>query len=166
MLPDTFIDFSSFELLDKTVMLCDMNNFLYCLLKQNFKKDQLIKEYKSKASEIRTSILSHANETLFEYLWGCNETCPFCNEPCVKQSNHDDSNHICKQHRPSCCQGVRDKKTRNASLSVCNFNIQSELAYSCAVINKKCKCSNETFHPYKNYREYNSQWDIQPFSNM
>lgn len=166
LLPDTFIDFSSFELLDNHVKLYDMDNFLECLLQQNFKRDQLKKDCMSNIFEMEISILSHANEKLFEYLWGCNETCPFCNEPCVKQSKHDDSNHICKQHRPNCCKGVRDRFTGEAKLHVCNYKVRSDVSYSCAVINKKCKCSSETFHSYRDYKEINPQWDITPSSNM
>lgn len=99
-------------------------------------------------------------------LWGCDETCPFCNEPCVKQSNHHGSSHICKQHRPQCCRGIFNAKTRVASLSVCNYSIQSEGSYYCSVINRKCNCSTETLHLYKEFKIFNPQWDICPSLNM
>jgi hypothetical protein len=94
---------------------------------------------------------------IFERLWGCCETCPFCNEPCeYTDKDHLSSvKHSCRNHRP---QGFVDfawEEGRGPLMTeVCNYLIQTGDYYS-------LQGSTET-HKYRHYRTKYPEWEISP----
>lgn len=109
-------------------------------------------------------LLNNLEVAFFPYVWGCEEICPFCKEPCAKTTHDDD--HLCKQHRPRCCVGIRNTKTKIAANEACNYSVQSDCRYRCGVINCVCKCRSITYHPYRDYRTMFKNWDILPSPNV
>ena len=94
---------------------------------------------------------------IFERLWGCCETCPFCNEPCeYTDKDHLPSvRHRCRNHRP---QGLVDLAWKRGSgpliTEACNYLIQTGDYYS-------LQGSTET-HKYKDYSTIYPEWEISP----
>lgn len=96
---------------------------------------------------------------IFERLWGCCETCPFCNEPCewTDKDHLHSVRHRCRNHRP---QGLADFAWQDGTgplmTEVCNHLIQSndDHYYSFRGSKKKYK--------YKNYRSIYPDWEISP----
>jgi hypothetical protein len=94
---------------------------------------------------------------IFERLWGCCETCPFCNEPCeYTDKDHLSSvKHSCRNHRP---QGFADfawQEGRGSLMTeACNYLIQTGNYYS-------LQGSTET-HKYRHYRTKYPEWEISP----
>ena len=95
---------------------------------------------------------------IFERLWGCCESCPFCNEPCeYTDKDHLKSvKHRCRNHRP---QGLVDfaweKGSGSLMTEVCNYLIQSNNSrYSFQGLKKK--------HKYKDYKNIYPEWEISP----
>ncbi|XP_053388866.1 interferon-induced very large GTPase 1-like [Mercenaria mercenaria] len=109
-------------------------------------------------------------ERITKKIWGCPEQCAFCGEPCAKNEDHDGSDHYSIQHRPSCCNGTRDKTTAMASLPSCEFNIQSTYTHNCPAFNYACNkdtrkdCAER--HPFRDYKKFLPKWGIPPSSNM
>ncbi|XP_060592366.1 interferon-induced very large GTPase 1-like [Ruditapes philippinarum] len=108
---------------------------------------------------------------LIQKIWGCQEQCPFCGEPCTKNEDHTDSDHNCMQHRPLCCIGIRFVGSQIAELASCEFNVQTDITHRCEVFDYKCNngkrepCSKE-WHPYKDYKTILDEWYIAPSANM
>lgn len=167
LLPNDYINTSNFNLLDMTDVLPDIECFSNCFTNNDEESCQLKNEFLDLASNDHKEkrVLAFINKHLFERSWGCNENCPFCQEPCVKAEAHV-GDHICIQHRPVCCQGVRERRSQEASVTACNYNIQNDLAYSCSVIRRKCNCGTNDFHDYKKYKVHYPNWDIVPSSSM
>jgi hypothetical protein len=115
---------------------------------------------------------SNPIERLIQKIWGCQEECEFCGEPCTKNEDHTGSDHNCMQHRPLCCIGIRfDDSKEDADLASCEFNIQTNFLHDCKACNYKCNkkkrepCSKE-WHPYKDYKKVLNGWYIAPSANM
>ena len=110
-------------------------------------------------------------EKLFKTVWGCTEKCPLCGEPCHKTdvdhySDKADDCHSCIQHKPSGIRGTRDKDSQKLGVESCNFNIKSTKIRSCG---RWCKCDIDKcsiFHPYRQYKMYMPEWDIEPSATM
>ncbi|XP_053390505.1 interferon-induced very large GTPase 1-like [Mercenaria mercenaria] len=108
---------------------------------------------------------------VFEDIWGCPDQCIFCGEPCIKSDIHRGTTHNCLQHRPSGCRGVHQIDTLKISLTSCNFDVASNLTATCSLYNYLCNkpkrepCSSGR-HPYKRYRQYLPNWDIEPSNDM
>ena len=70
--------------------------------------DKSIKEYFEKINIENAQFKTDAEQPLtpckraFKEIWGCEATCPFCEEYCRYGNNHlkDGKNHSCVQHRP------------------------------------------------------------------
>ena len=96
---------------------------------------------------------------IFERLWGCCETCPFCNEPCewTDKDHLQSVRHRCRNHRP---QGLIDfawEEGRGPLMTeVCNHLIQSDDDHYYSF-----QGSKET-HKYKDYSTIYPEWEISP----
>ncbi|XP_045168672.2 interferon-induced very large GTPase 1-like isoform X2 [Mercenaria mercenaria] len=150
----------------------DMHNFESVLIEQmNASEANLNKEFEEQTHATVKWSGENPYESLIQKAWGCSEQCAFCGEPCAKDTNHEGSNHYSLQHRLSCCKGVRDTKTRKASITSCNYDVQSEEVHHCNVFNFLCNASKAkeceiVWHKYRDYRTYLPNWDIEPNSNM
>ncbi|XP_060600897.1 interferon-induced very large GTPase 1-like [Ruditapes philippinarum] len=133
-------------------------------------EENLAAKFKSQTSQTITWASFNPISRILKKIWGCQEQCPFCGEPCAKGQDHGDSNHYSIQHRPLCCRGIRNYDTHNACLSSCEFDIQSNLSYTCGVFNYICHAEKRKdcgkSHFFRDYKTYLPNWDIAPTSNM
>lgn len=133
---------------------------------QNFQR-AILNHVEKIENTIRTKIRETKTENIcwkrspysciFERLWGCCETCPFCNEPCeYTDKDHLSSvKHSCRSHRP---QGFADFAWQEGKgslmIETCNYLIQTGNCYS-------LQGSTET-HKYRHYRKKYPEWEISP----
>lgn len=112
---------------------------------------------------------------IFEHLWGCNHTCPFCRETCQRPSKqHPKELHACIQHRPIGLKGVREEHTNIMSVETCNYCINSENAFYCGVSDLKCQSygnckaigATGNKHAFRDYVNLTPDWEIEPSSIM
>lgn len=135
----------------------DIENFRRTVLKEiSSTKESLLKIVTDTTQEtIRWK--KEPYTSIFERLWGCCATCPFCSEPCEYNDNHLDSvKHSCKQHRP---QGVGEYAWENGSgelvTDICNHLIhESRKDFILS--------DSNTTHKYKHYRTKFPDWEITP----
>ena len=117
-----------------------------------------------------------AARTVMMAVWGCKVVCPFCKEPC----RHSDEDHLkgkmavshtCVQHRPAGLSGRRWAHSTKLSHKTCSFNVATQKKFACQCVPKCDKKSNflreklfneqPGFHPYKRYKKYFPNWEIQ-----
>ncbi|XP_060553582.1 interferon-induced very large GTPase 1-like [Ruditapes philippinarum] len=150
-----------------------IQNFEYLTTKilenMNISEKRLASKFKSLQSHSIKWPDFNPISRVMKQIWGCQEQCPFCGEPCAKSRDHVGSTHYSLQHRPTCCTGSRNFSTNDACLTSCEFHIQSDFKHSCRVFNNICyvennECDGE--HLYSAYKTYLPDWDIAPTSNM
>ncbi|XP_067107206.1 interferon-induced very large GTPase 1-like [Osmerus mordax] len=92
-------------------------------------------------------------EELFDRLFGCGKTCPFCRAPC-EAAGRGHKEHFVTIHRP---QGLGNwqNDSKHLLLDICSSRVASEMRFSCSD-------TNDVFHPYKDYRSIYPHWRIQP----
>lgn len=133
-------------------------------------EEKVAAKFKSQTSHSITWASFNPISRIIKKIWGCEEQCIFCGEPCAKSQDHGDSNHYSIQHRPSCCRGIRGLGTKKAFLESCEFDIQSNKTHLCSVFNYMCDVENRKGcgkdHSYRDYKTYLPNWDIAPTSNM
>lgn len=167
--PEGLLDDAYFNYVSESTYIAEMAFFKDCLLKTlKDTVDQFITESSClwKEDIVGKNVLSMFEKVVVNFLWGCDELCPFCKEPCSK-SQHVGGSHVCIQHRPSCCRGMRNEKSE-ACLEVCDYDVQSNSVYNCGAIDFKCSCKTgaNTKHKYKKYKDLFPEWDIDVSSNM
>jgi hypothetical protein len=89
-------------------------------------------------------------------IWGCEEKCMFCNEPCKntdKSHVSENIDHHCIQHRPNGISGFFNVSDKSVCVDFCNSLIQSTKRYS-------INCSD--YKDYKEYKAHYPDWYIQP----
>ncbi|XP_053390508.1 interferon-induced very large GTPase 1-like [Mercenaria mercenaria] len=133
-------------------------------------RKNLCAKYKDHSSDSVEWSDTNPIERITKKIWGCPEQCAFCGEPCAKNVDHSDSVHYSIQHRPSCCNGTRDKDTAIAFFGACGFYIQSNYTHNCPAFNYSCnkETRNDCIerHHYRDYKNFLPEWDIPPSSNM
>ncbi|VDI39186.1 Hypothetical predicted protein [Mytilus galloprovincialis] len=108
-------------------------------------------------------------DLIYNFLWGCASKCPWCHEPCQKSDKTHASErdcHNCIQHRPNGVAGMRIRSTDEIAVESCNFDVQSTFSLGCS---EWCGCSKEqcdVYHPFREYKKYMKEWDIQPLADM
>ncbi|CAC5382955.1 unnamed protein product [Mytilus coruscus] len=129
----------------------------------------LINTWKEKTPSDFTWSGDNPYDLIYNFLWGCASKCPWCHEPCQKSDKAHGSErdcHNCIQHRPSGVAGIRCTNTGQVSVESCNFSVQSTMRMRCGVW---CGCSKEQCnvnHPFREYKKYMKDWDIQPLADM
>lgn len=113
---------------------------------------------------------------ILEYVWGCNERCPFCGETCQNSSKvHKGEPHTCIQHRPLALEGVSDQQTGLLRLETCSYLITSKnCEFFCDLCKRCCqksgKCDGTIDSPkkhlFREYRKFIPEWDIPPSMQM
>ncbi|XP_041471827.1 interferon-induced very large GTPase 1-like [Lytechinus variegatus] len=163
----------------------DFNNLQRIILEQldNIQED-LEEEF---ANETKCSVDWDGTpppQQVLNKIWGCQEQCPFCKEPCADTTpDHYElsgRSHMCMQHRPNGIGGTKwhskgemdgvDHSRRQLKHETCNFDIQRNLAFKCTLVNYRCrksgKCSTTgdefVWHNIKEYKTYLPDWDIAP----
>jgi len=93
---------------------------------------------------------------IMETLWGCDENCPLCKEPCQFGKKHA-SNHMCSQHRPSGLIGIRYHTV--LCMESCDYFDRTHICSIC----KTPDCSSS--HEYREYKQVISDWEMEPNSD-
>ena len=148
----------------------DFENFCACVREGLHEQEAgLLNEFRSMDSETVRWERTRPYDEIFESLWGCGETCPWCAEPCQYNRNHSSETepHRCIQHKPAGINGIHHKETKKIAIETCNFQVQSTSRMHCGSWCKACKEEDcQEFHPYIEYKKYIPEWDIAPRSNM
>lgn len=146
----------------------DFQNFLVCVTEQLSDLEKELVEY---FENLHPSTIKWPGETpydtIFDALWGCSETCPFCDEPCQETDKiHRNVSHTCVQHRPIGINGITYRKSQKLLIETCNYHVKSNCTISCG---NWCKCATEksrVYHPFKQFKKHVPAWDIVPQSDM
>ena len=97
--------------------------------------------------------VKHPAETIRESIAGCCEQCPFCDEQCEETMSDHPTDHHCELHRPQGLGGYRTDSSEEMVTEMCTECVGSDMAFS-------CQDSNNTFIPYKDYRQIYPKWFI------
>lgn len=97
---------------------------------------------------------------LLSMFWGCEVTCPFCNEPCIhpnKDHLDDKIPHACLQHRVTGITGYHFEPNWYKVLESTKLVIRT-----CEDLLKSDTCFyyNGDFVPYEDYKKYIPNWEI------
>ncbi|CAG2207185.1 unnamed protein product [Mytilus edulis] len=99
-------------------------------------------------------------------------------EPCQKADEGHitiDKNdfHTCIQHRPAGINGTFSVESRQMSIEICNFQVQSNHNFRCSASHFQCKNSGncnskdtKTSHPFREYKTFLPTWDIAPSTSI
>lgn len=139
----------------------DPVNFKRVILDEMGKVEQLINktfaEVKSTNVKWRTDVVS----LIMDKLWGCEEKCMFCSEPCKNTDKaHGDFDvlHHCIQHRPQGINGFHRIIDRSLVVDFCNVLIQGDVGYFISDSDVITGIARK----YKEYKTHYPNWDIQP----
>ncbi|OCT56693.1 hypothetical protein XELAEV_18004560mg [Xenopus laevis] len=89
---------------------------------------------------------------LFKRVFGCGKQCPFCKVPC-EAGGIDHKEHFASVHRP---QGLyRHEKRDKLAFELCSTLVLSDAHF-------RNSDSGWKSHPYKEYRTFYPDWNIQP----
>ena len=99
--------------------------------------------------------------TIVQQIWGCEEKCPFCHEPCCISKGHLHQgagiNHECLHHRPEGTVKSMCEKKRTLKVYNCNYKVaQKRLQYKLP----------SGKHKYKSYKKYYPHWLIEESESM
>lgn len=151
------------------INVCDFENLTCFIIDYlEMSKDSCISHFKMVSSSSVNWNGCNPYQQIFERLWGCEERCPFCCEPCQKTAKDHDGSHSCVQHRPDGVSGWRWSKTQILSLDTCDANVaSSETTFSCNKNRFSCQEDrNHDTHKFRNYKTYNPSWNIPPDNNL
>lgn len=145
---------------------CDVGHFTDLVMaKLSEIKDAICHVFEC-TTELSDGSQEHPIHSLMLTLWGCKATCPFCHEPCKHSSKahiRDGIPHACIQHRITAAAGHYDEPEWYAfwssgnklMIETCNDLVHSDDFFH----------FNGDFVPWKSYRKYLPDWDIEPGSN-
>ena len=116
-------------------------------------------------------------EELLDSLWGCEECCPFCREPCkgpVPNHVSETEHHECIQHRPGGVRRTHWEDSLKLSIKSCNYDVHLGTGFSCFHIKHTCSNPQKTdlgkgfrvYHSSREYKQYVPHWHIQPSTDM
>lgn len=146
----------------------DFQNFLVCISEQlSDVEKELVKDFEN----LRPSEIKWPGETpydtIFDALWGCSETCPFCDEPCQETDKvHRNVFHTCVQHRPIGNSGGKTRNRQKLLFATCNYHVKSNRTIRCG---DWCNCTakrSDVYHLFKQYNKYAPTWNIAPQSQL
>ncbi|XP_053119776.1 interferon-induced very large GTPase 1-like isoform X2 [Hemicordylus capensis] len=93
-------------------------------------------------------------DEIFKRVFGCGKQCPFCKVPC-EAGGKAHQEHFAAVHRPQGLGRYRWDKTKELYYSLCSSDVVSDNWF-------KNRHTDKKWHPYKNYRDYYPDWNIQP----
>lgn len=91
-------------------------------------------------------------KVMFDTLFGCGKQCPFCSAPC-EAGGTEHTKHFSSIHRPQGTSMWHIIQTKVLITDICSSSVISDRTF-------RSKETNYTFHPYKDYRKFYSEWDI------
>ncbi|XP_075784738.1 interferon-induced very large GTPase 1-like [Pelodiscus sinensis] len=118
-------------------------------------EEQILAELKSTDVESKLSHLSVKPEAeMFKRVFGCGKQCPFCKVPCEAGApSHKE--HFASVHRPQGLGEYRSLHTKKLDYDICSSDVVGNRAFQNSDTEGK-------YHPYKEYRDYYPDWNIQP----
>ncbi|XP_075174728.1 interferon-induced very large GTPase 1-like [Anomaloglossus baeobatrachus] len=116
---------------------------------------QILKELESLSlRSLLSKIKLKPEDELFRKVIGCGRQCPFCKVPC-EAGGADHTHHLASVHRPQGLGKYRDYYSSILVNSICSTDIVSNTSFSNSD-------TGGTWHPYKDYRKYYPDWNIDP----
>ena len=118
-------------------------------------KDDIIKDF-AETTKLNVKWKQNVLSIIMCKIWGCEEKCMFCREPCKntdKRHVSDNIDHHCIQHRPQGIGGFRSFSDDTLVVDFCNSLIQSDEMYTLDTL---------AFRKYKEYKAHYPEWYIQP----
>ena len=143
-----------------------VNNFRDEIGRRLAKSEAAIKENLREQTSVKWPEGFNPATIIFEEVWGCTATCPFCQEPCTYNKSHADITHSCMQHRPNGVSGWRIRGTDVIVLEGCNFFVGSDRQFLCSWRCHGDNADTDDLHYYRDHKQYFSDWDIQPTSQV
>ncbi|XP_064425512.1 interferon-induced very large GTPase 1-like [Latimeria chalumnae] len=115
----------------------------------------LISEFEktSNVTEKLTKLPIKPQDVFFKNIFGCGKQCPFCKVPC-EAGGEGHEHHFASVHRPQGLGRYRDLLTNKLVPEICSTSVNSEHQFRNIE-------TGLTFHPYKDYRKYYPDWEIQ-----
>ena len=98
---------------------------------------------------------------IVDKIWGCEEKCMFCREPCKntdKSNVSDNIDHHCIQHRPQWIGGFIILADKSLVVEFCNSLIQSDTPFILTDPDHIFKILERL---YKEYKTHHPDWYIQ-----
>uniref|UniRef100_A0A8K9X8N9 VLIG-type G domain-containing protein n=1 Tax=Oncorhynchus mykiss TaxID=8022 RepID=A0A8K9X8N9_ONCMY len=121
-------------------------------------KQQMQDEF-SKSIDIIESLYAlpiKPQDELFMRVSGCAKQCPFCKMPC-DAGGKEHRQHHANAHRPQALGSYRSVQTQELIETLCTTDVNSKKSF-------KNGDTDWELHPYKDYRTYYPEWNIQPDS--
>lgn len=115
---------------------------------------QILSEFEETFLETKLGALPFKpQDALFEKLFGCGKTCPFCGVPC-EAGNIKHEMHYASIHRPQGLIQYKDESTKILDHSICTSEVVSKSRFRNSDTKGK-------FHRFKKYKEFYKDWFIQ-----
>ena len=89
-------------------------------------------------------------------IWGCEEMCPFCDEPCRYSTTDHPVKHSCVCHRPRGISGCIDSKSSKLVVETCNEALLTNETFTFKTGTKMKR------KKLIDYKKYYVDWDITP----
>ncbi|XP_055362093.1 interferon-induced very large GTPase 1-like [Betta splendens] len=138
----------------------DRDQFAHWLTESVTNMAQTIRE-EFKTSDIEVELqhlhVKPQNE-LFTKLIGCGKLCPFCKSPCEAEGTKH-TEHFASLHRPQGLGGYRWTTTNKLLIDICSSLVVSNCRFC-------CDATNNSYHPYRHYREIFPDWKIPPDGSL
>lgn len=101
-------------------------------------------------------------QKIFDRLWGCNEVCPFCSEPCEETTKYHQWCHTCFKHKFNGVSGWHWEHTDILCTNTCNASIASDRDFYCNKYGRSCtEDKKHNLHKYRNYKTFDPTWQIE-----
>ncbi|XP_053116572.1 interferon-induced very large GTPase 1-like isoform X2 [Hemicordylus capensis] len=118
-------------------------------------QEKILHEFKALDIKSKTSKLSvKPLDEIFKRVFGCGQQCPFCKVPC-EAGGSDHQEHFAAIHRPQGLGRYRDVESEKLVCDLCSTDVTTKRSFE----------NHDTEwepHPYKDYRKYYPDWNIQP----
>ncbi|CAB1322362.1 unnamed protein product [Coregonus sp. 'balchen'] len=121
-------------------------------------KQQMEDEF-SKSTDVIESLYTlpiKPQDEFFKRVSGCAKQCPFCKMQCDAGGKQHREHHA-NAHRPQALGSYRNSHTQELVETLCTTDVHSERSF-------RCEATDWELHPYKDYRTYFADWNIQPDS--
>ncbi|XP_071133184.1 interferon-induced very large GTPase 1-like [Mytilus edulis] len=143
----------------------NLTNFIIGDLKS--KKDSLICHFKTRSRSSVNWNTPTPYAEIIDKLWGCEECCPLCSEPCEKTTKNHGGVHECLHHKINGVSGWHVVDTNVLCIHTCEENVASDGTFFCNRNKLSCQEDpNHIIHEFRSYKTYDPAWYIDPDNNL
>ncbi|CAG2212626.1 unnamed protein product [Mytilus edulis] len=104
---------------------------------------------------------------ILDKLWGCEECCPLCSEPCENTTKNHGGVHECLHHKLNGVSGWHIVETNVLCINTCEENVASDGTFYCNRNKLSCQEDpNHIIHEYRSYKTYDPAWYIDPDNGL